>query len=51
MVGLFHDINAILLAAITIAAAVAVIAITITTVGTGIGTGITPVGVRVHICR
>lgn len=49
MVGLFHDINAILLAVITIAAAVAVIAIT--TVGTGIGTGITPVGVRVHICR
>ena len=47
MVGLFHDINASLLAAITIAAAVAVIAIT--TVGTG--TGITPVGVRVHICR
>lgn len=47
--GVFHDITTMLLAAITIAAAVAVIAIT--TVGTGIGTGITPVGVRVHICR
>lgn len=47
--GVFHDITTMLLATITIAAAVAVIAIT--TVGTGIGTGITPVGVRVHICR
>ena len=47
--GVFHDITTMLLATIAIAAAVAVI--TITTVGTGIGTGITPVGVRVHICR